>query len=162
MDSWGVQIAPELAQHTHTAATANAQAAINDPGHYHNIDEAQLEHKHDIPDHTHKYTDPLDGDYQGLDYDNDGTAVEYPHTNDGTTATQTPADHNTLNVTPGNASHWSSFVDSATDPLVESKATGITDTGHNHTVTVNNTGDSGNNPTPILNPYLAINFIIKF
>ena len=47
-------------------------------------------------------------------------------------------------------------------PFIDSATTGITDTGHNHTVTVNNTGDSGNNPTSILNPYLAINFIIKF
>ena len=47
-------------------------------------------------------------------------------------------------------------------PFIDSATTGITDTGHSHTITANNTGDSGSNPTSILNPYLAINFIIKF
>lgn len=152
----------ELAQHTHTAATANAQAAISDSGHTHNIDEAQLEHKHDIPDHTHNYSSPLVGTFAGLVHDGSGSAREYIQVDGGTTTTQTPADHNTSNVTPGHADHWATFVDAGSDPFVESGTTGITDTGHNHTVTVNNTGDSGNNPTSILNPYLAINFIIKF
>lgn len=162
----------ELAQHTHTATTANAQAAISDPGHFHNIDEAQLAHKHDLPDHFHAHTSPTVG--SGGTASGSGSAVLNPTDYGSTTIIQqvtpelgTGADPTsgvweTTSVTPGDATYWSSFVDSSGDPLVESKTTGITDTGHNHTVTVNNTGASGSNPTPILNPYLAINFIIKF
>lgn len=153
----------ELAQHTHTATTDNDQAAINDPGHFHNIDEAQLAHKHDLPDHTHAYTDPLQG--SGGTSGGSGSSNSNPTAYGGSTIIQLPtggAAWEAVSVTPGDSTYWSSFVDSSGDPLVESKTTGITDTGHNHTVTVNNTGDSGNNPTSILNPYLAINFIIKF
>jgi len=48
-------------------------------------------HNHGVtdPGHTHAYTSPLIGDYPGLDHDENGSAVEYPYHNWGTTSSST-------------------------------------------------------------------------
>ena len=153
----------ELASHTHTATSANAQAAINDPGHRHAVQEAQLAHNHTISPnpHNHNYTDPTDDANTppevGLEEDGYGNTSDVIHIEaSATTSTSLTVNSGTpdINSTTSTAGGVAPFIDSAT--------TGVTDTGHNHTLTVNVTGDSANNPTAILNPYLAINFIIKF
>ncbi len=47
------------------------------PSHNHSVDD---------PGHAHSYTNPLIGNYQGLNHDENGSAVEYPYENWGTTA----------------------------------------------------------------------------
>ena len=151
----------ELAQHNHTTTLGTGTATISDPGHRHSVQKSQLAHNHSISPnpHTHAYTDPTDttssGEY-GLEEDGYGNTSDVVPTNaSSTTSTSLSIGSTTPNIneTTSTASGVAPFIDSAT--------TGITDSGHTHSLTVNNTGDSTNNPASILNPYLAINFIIK-
>lgn len=175
----------ELASHTHTALTANAQAALSDSGHRHAVQEAQLAHTHGTTESGHSHNIPTSSDWSS---DSTGTGspprnarlqfhvYENPATNVSpryTTGTKNSPNYFAADAPfdPMDNATTGLTVDSATPNVneaagaggfIDSANTGITDTGHNHTVTVNNTGDSGSNPTSILNPYLAINFIIKF
>jgi len=63
----------EMPSHTHTqqgSTLANSDALSTEA----------------VAAHTHSYTDPLVGSFAGMDYDESGTAVEYPTINGGTTA----------------------------------------------------------------------------
>lgn len=88
--------------------------------------------------HSHNYTDPLDGDYQGLDYDGSGTAMEYPHVNDGTTSSTT------LTITDPEHTHT------------------VTDPTHSHTIstTITNASVGSGGSHENMPPFLVINYII--
>ena len=178
----------ELAQHTHTASTANAQAAISDSGHRHGVQKSQLAHTHTVTDPGHSHNIKTSANWASnsagsgtptktakLEFNvfPNPPTVGAPEYHTGTANAPNyyngppdnwpfePMDNATTGIT--NASTTPNITETAgSGGFIDSATTGITDTGHNHTVTVKNTGDSGNNPTSILNPYLAINFIIKF
>jgi len=62
-------------------------------------------HSHGVsdPGHSHSYTDPLIGQYTGLEHDENGTAVEYPYGNWGTTTESTTGI--SINSTGSNSPH---------------------------------------------------------
>lgn len=126
----------EIPSHTHSNSLSNTgtgntaqQTTVADTGHGHTISPNP---------HSHSYTSPLIGDYQGLDWDNNGTAREYPHSDAGTTTTTS------LTVQTGNA------------------VLNVTNPQHSHTVnvTLTNAAEGGGNPHNIMQPFQVINYII--
>ena len=126
----------ELPSHTHSNSLSNTgtdsvaqQTTVADTGHGHTISPNP---------HTHSYTSPLVGDYQGLDYDNSGTAQEYPTSNGGTTTSTS------LTVNTGNA------------------VLNVTNPTHSHSVNVSltNAAVGGGGAHNIIQPFQVINYII--
>lgn len=125
----------QLPSHTHAntvSSTSNSVATSI------TIDDAATGISISPNPHSHSYTDPKIGDYRGMDYDNSGTAVEYPHTNSGTTASTT------LTITDPEHTHT------------------VTDPKHSHTIstTITNASVGSGGSHENMPPFLVINYII--
>jgi len=104
---------------THTLTTAEI------PSHSHNVD-PPLVYTTSNGAHSHQYTDPGIGSLQGLSHDTNGSAVEYPTANGGTTSSA--------------GDHYHSF-----------------DMG-----TFNSLPTGGGTAHNNLQPYIVLNYIIKY
>jgi len=165
----------ELAQHLHDITVVSATANLNNPAHQHAIDDSQMVHAHGGLDHHHNFPgDDGLGQMAGSDW-NKTTRVSTGYNYDAVSTNSIPSGSPggtvwetsdtsvaTQSVSPGNMTYWSAWNDTTQDPVVEPATTNVTDSGHTHTASSANVGASETNPMSILNPYLAIHFIIKF
>lgn len=173
----------QISAHNHTASSATDTAVINDPGHRHGVQESQLAHTHTATQTAHSHAIATSADWASnaagtgdptktakLEFNvfPNPPVVSAPEYNTGYAASPgsyeggipfEPMDAQTPPITVTTttpditeAAGSGGFIDSAT--------TGITDTGHNHDITVTNTG--GDTPHNNLHPYIAVNFIIKY